>query len=258
MCKDTKSGSPLVSVIMPAYNAQAYIQQAIDSVRKQSVTDLELLVIDDGSTDDTCRIVTEISREDPRVRLLQNPENLGAAGTRNRGLELCRGRYVALLDSDDYWLEGALEKMLQRAEETGADITYCSYAIVDEEGKNLCNDFIVPESTEFDDSIVRNVISCSTVLLTGEIARNNRFPLGIYHEDIALWFKLLREGKVARGVTDVLAAYRQRRDSRSANKIKSACRRWVIYRKFLRLPFFKSVGAMWKYAYYGFIKYKKI
>lgn len=258
MCKDEKTGTPLISVIMPAYNAQSYIEQAISSVLTQSVTDLELLVIDDGSQDNTRQIVTDIAEKDHRVRLLVNEQNMGAAGTRNRGLELCRGQYVALLDSDDYYLEGMLQSMLNRAEETGADIIYCSYAIVDEDGKPLCNDFIVPEETDFESSLVRSVITCSTVLMGGELARNNRFPLGLYHEDIALWFQILRSGGTARGVPQVLAAYRQRRDSKTANKFKSACRRWVIYRKFLKLPFFKSLVVMYKYAYYGFKKFKRI
>ena len=122
MCKDEKTGTPLISVIMPAYNAQSYIEQAIGSVLTQSVTDLELLVIDDGSQDNTRQIVTDIAEKDHRVRLLINEQNMGAAGTRNRGLELCRGQYVALLDSDDYYLEGMLQSMLNRAEETGADV----------------------------------------------------------------------------------------------------------------------------------------
>ena len=96
---------PLVTVIMPAYNAAGFIREAIQSVLCQTVTDLELLVIDDGSQDNTRQIVTDIAEKDHRVRLLVNEQNMGAAGTRNRGLELCRGQYVALLDSDDYYLE---------------------------------------------------------------------------------------------------------------------------------------------------------
>ena len=252
------NGSPLVSVIMPAYNAQDYIAEAIRSVMAQTVTDWELLVIDDGSADDTCRIVSELACSDSRIRLLVNEENLGAAGTRNRGLELSRGEYVALLDSDDYWKPQLLSKMMDCARQTQADIIYCSYAIVDEQGEKLCNDFIVPERTDFQQSMIRSVITCSTVLLTKKIAENQRFPVDMYHEDIALWFRLLRDGVQARGVPEVLAAYRQRSDSRSANKLKSACRRWTIYRKYLNLPFVKCVQLMIQYGYYGLIKFRRI
>ena len=253
-----EQNAPLISVIMPAYNAEEFIEEAIASVAAQTVTDWELLVIDDGSRDKTCQIVGELAKRDPRIQLLVNEENMGAAGTRNRGLDIHKGQYVALLDSDDYWQPEFLEKMLRCAEETKADIIYCSYELVDGQGRKVCNDFIVPEQTDFEGSMIRSVITCSTVLMTDTIAGKHRFPVGIYHEDIALWFSLLRDGAAAHGVPDILAAYRQREDSKTANKLTSACRRWVIYRKYLKLPFFRSVGLMTKYAYYGVIKFKKV
>ena len=255
---DTKNSTPLVSVIMPAYNAAAFIEEAIASVQAQTITDWELLVIDDCSADDTCRIIEEISSADSRVKLLVNERNMGAAGSRNRGLDIFRGQYVALLDSDDYWYPQMLEKMLARAEETKADIIYCSYELVDEQNRKVCNDFLVPETTSFKESIVRSVITCSTVLVTGELARNNRFPVNMYHEDIAMWFQILRDGGTARGVTDVLAAYRQRSDSKTANKLKSAGRRWIIYRKHLKMPIVDCVVTMVQYGYYGLKKFRRI
>ncbi len=255
---DRKQATPLVSVIMPAYNAAPFIEEAIASVMAQTVTDWELIVIDDCSTDDTRRIVADLAQKDSRIHLLTNTVNMGVAKTRNRGMDLCQGQYVALLDSDDYWKPLLLEKMLARAEETGADIIYCSYEMVGEQGEKVCNDFIVPSSTTFEESIVRSVITCSTVLLTAQTARNHRFPTNMYHEDIALWFQILRDGGTACGVTDVLAAYRQRAGSRSAGKVKSACRRWKIYREYLKMPFVQSVWVMAQYAYYGVIKFKRI
>lgn len=258
MCIETEERVPLVSVIMPAYNAELFIEEAINSVRCQTVTDWELLVIDDCSKDTTCRIVEEIAALDSRVKLLRNEKNMGAAGSRNRGLDIFRGKYVALLDSDDYWYPDMLEKMLARVEETGADIIYCSYELVDEQGVKVCNDFMVPETTSFRESIVRSVITCSTVLFTGELAKKNRFPMNMYHEDIAMWFQILRDGGTACGVSDVLAAYRQRSDSKTANKLKSACRRWIIYRKHLKMPVVECLVTMARYGYYGLKKFKRI
>lgn len=248
----------LVSIITPAYNAERFINETIDSVLKQSMSNWELIVLDDGSVDRTQEIVAEYAQKDARIRLVVNENNMGVAKTRNRGLELFRGRYVAFLDSDDYWEPQMLEKMVARAEETGADIIYCSYALVDEDGQRVCNDFIVPPQTTFQESIIRSVITCSTVLITAELARSNRFPVNMYHEDIAMWFRILRDGGVACGVTEVLAAYRQRKDSRSADKLVSAYRRWLIYRKHLRMSWWQSMSTMIRYAYYGLIKYKRL
>ena len=254
----TEKQTPLVSVIMPAYNAEAFIEEAIASVQAQTIKDWELLVIDDGSKDKTREIVDQLASKDERIRPMVNEQNMGVAKTRNRGLDVFRGKYVAFLDSDDYWCPQMLEKMIARAERTKADIIYCSYEIVDENGKKLCNDFLVPDKTDFSSSIIRSVITCSTVLITGQLARENRFPVNMYHEDIAMWFQILRDGGTARGVTDVLAAYRQRSDSKTANKLKSACRRWVIYRKHLKMSLFKCVITMVRYAYYGMIKFRRV
>ncbi len=255
---DMQKTTPLISVIMPAYNAEPFIEEAIASVLAQSVSDWELIVIDDGSKDKTQAIVSDFVKKDARIHLISNETNMGVAKTRNRGFDLFQGKYVALLDSDDYWKPQMLEKMLARAEETKADIIYCSYELVDEQRNKVCNDFIVPLTTTFKESIVRSVITCSTVLVTDELAKNNRFPTNMYHEDIALWFQILRDGGTARGVAEVLAAYRQRADSRSAGKLVSACRRWSIYRKHLGMPLLQSVGAMILYGYYGIKKFKRI
>ena len=253
-----KETAPLVSVIMPAYNAAPFIKEAISSVIAQTVTDWELLVIDDGSSDNTREIAAGFAQIDPRIQLVINEQNMGVAKTRNRGMDLCRGQYVALLDSDDYWRPQMLEKMLAREEETGADMIYCSYELVDEQGEKLCNDFVVPLTTFFEDSIVRNVISCSTVLMKREFTEKYHFPTNMYHEDIALWFSALRDGCMACGVPEVLAAYRQRANSRSAGKLTSARRRWAIYRKHLAMPIHQCIWAMARYGYYGVIKYKRI
>lgn len=256
-CEDIAQ-RPLVTVITPAYNAEAFIKETIDSVLAQSVLSWEMIVIDDGSTDRTQEIVAKYAQTDARIRLIVNESNMGVARTRNRGMDLFQGRYVAFLDSDDYWEPQMLEKMVARAEETEADIIYCSYSLVDESGKKVCNDFIVPEKTNFEESIVRSVITCSTVLITAELAKNNRFPTDMYHEDIAMWFRILRDGGTACGVPEVLASYRQRKNSRSGDKLISAVRRWPIYRKHLEMSFFQSVKTMIGYAYYGLIKFKRI
>ena len=95
---------PLVSVIMPVYNGEKYIRKAVESVYEQGVS-LELLVIDDGSTDHTEEVLSAYEgRED--FRYIKNEQNMGAAGSRNRGVGLAQGTYIAFLDADDWWEPG--------------------------------------------------------------------------------------------------------------------------------------------------------
>lgn len=246
-----------VCVIMPAYNAGRFVEEAIRSVMGQSFRDWELLVIDDGSKDDTVEVVQRLCREDDRIKLLENPRNMGVSYTRNRGLELCNGRYAALLDSDDVWLPHKLEKQLALAQSTGADIVYCSYGIMDAQGKPARADYLVPGSADLKVLLRENVIGCSTVLLSPEVAGKHRFEKGFQHEDYVLWLRLLRDGYRAAGCTEVLARWRYVADSRSFDKRKSAGSRWKIYREYLHLPLLQSAWAFCGYAVSSLKKYTR-
>lgn len=248
---------PVVSVVMPAYDAERFIGQAIASVIAQSMEEWELIVIDDASDDRTPDIIAEAAQRDGRIRFFRNETNLGAARTRNKAFELCRGRYIALLDSDDIWSPEKLEKQIACAESTGADIVSCSYSIIDENGSKKCRDFIVDEEIGFDTMLKRSMISCSTALLKKETIDNECFPTEHYHEDYAYWMLLLKNGAKAVGIPEVLASYRIVDGSRASNKFRSALNRWHIYRDQLKLPFFYSARMMIGYVYWGVQKYKK-
>lgn len=256
---DTKiQNTPLVSVVMAAYNAERFIEKAIRSVMEQTYSHWELWVIDDCSLDNTRPIVRRLAEEDTRIHLLENPENLGAARTRNQGLDVCNGAYVALLDSDDLWYPQKLERQIALAEQTEADILYCSYAIIDENDQKKCNDYIVPESTDFDAFLAESVIGCSMSMLSRTIVDRYRFTTDFYHEDLALWLRLLQDGFQALGIRDVLGAYRVMPGTRASNKVNSALNRWRILRKYLCLPFCKSSAAMVRYMFLGVRKYRNV
>lgn len=247
--------TPAVSVIVPAYNSERYIEAAIRSVIAQTMPDWELIVVDDHSTDGTCAVVKALAAEDPRIHLYVNESNCGAARTRNRGWDLSRGRHVAFLDSDDLWYPTKLETQLRLMEQTGADILYCSYALVDDCGQK--SDYLVPQRVERDALLKENVIGCSTVLLSQQVTRDFRFRTDFYHEDYVLWLQLLQKGYKAVGCTEVLVEWRYTAGSRSFNKWNSARNRWRIYREYLHLPVGKSIGLICNYATAGLRKYAR-
>lgn len=247
----------LVSVIMPAYNAEEYISEAVQSVMAQTYTNWELLILDDCSTDGTADKARCFSDLDPRITLYSNPKNIGVALTRNKGMALAKGSWVALLDSDDIWHKDKLEKQLVAAENTGADIIYCSYSLMDKNGEHL-SDFIVPERTSYDDMLRKNVIGCSTVFMRSPILIHHHFSTEHYHEDYVLWLELLKSGYIAAASTDVLVDYRIVDGSRSNDKLKSARNRWLIYREIEKLSLGKAVRVFAAYAFNGFIKHKRL
>ena len=248
---------PVVSVVMPAYNTEKYIQEAVSSIEKQTLKDWELLVVDDCSTDQTYDILLKLAQEDARIRIIRNQTNCGAAMSRNIAFSQCSGKYVALLDSDDLWEPEKLEKQVMCAEKTGADIIYCSYSIIDEYGRKKSPDFIVPEHTDFDSMLKKSTISCSTALLKSELVVQFQFPTHMYHEDLAYWLELLKNGANAVGVTEVLASYRIIPGSRTFNKVQSAVNRWKIYTVYLGLPAVRSMCLLVQYMFLGLIKYRK-
>ncbi|RKH08470.1 glycosyltransferase family 2 protein [Corallococcus sp. CA047B] len=111
---------PSVSVIIPAYNVEAYLGAAIDSVLAQTRRDIEIVIVDDGSTDRTVEVAERY--QDPRIRVFKNERNAGASQSRNVAIGHARGEWVAILDSDDWWAETRLERLLTLAEAHGADI----------------------------------------------------------------------------------------------------------------------------------------
>lgn len=247
---------PLISVIMPAYNADRFIAEAIRSVRAQSHGNWELLVLDDGSADTTCQVVERLSREDPRIRLIRNEKNMGVARTRNRGFDLCKGEYVALLDADDVWHPQKLSRQLALLEKSGADFAYSAYAIVNQAGEKVKADYSVPAEVSFRDLLKENVIGCSAVLLKGSLLKDHRFRTDFFHEDYVLWLELLREGYRAVGCQDVLVHWRYAENSRSFNKKQAAKNRWRIYRDYLHLPLPKRLWAFGHYACRSLRKYR--
>ena len=248
---------PVVSVIMPAYNTEKYIQEAVSSIENQTLRDWELLVVDDCSTDQTYEILLKLAQEDARIRIIRNQTNCGAAMSRNIAFSQCSGKYVALLDSDDLWEPEKLEKQVICAEKTGADIIYCSYSIIDEYGRKKSHDFIVPEHTDFDSMLKKSTISCSTALLKSELVAQFQFPTHMYHEDLAYWLELLKNGANAVGMTEVLASYRIIPGSRAFNKVQSAVNRWKVYTEYLGLPTVRSTCLLGQYMFLGLIKYRK-
>jgi len=250
-----KETAPLVSVIMPAYNAAPFLEEAISSVMSQTVTDWELFVIDDGSSDDTRQIAAEFMHADPRVQLVVNEGNMGVAKTRNRGIGLAKGQYIAFLDSDDVWHPEKLECQLEKMQAAGAGICYCSYRIIGSAGNKVRADYLVPETAGYGDILKENYIQCSAMLIRADIVKRILFNTEFFHEDYILGLDMLRSGETAVGCRELLLDWRYLENSRSFDKRKSAANRWRIYRDYLRMPLHTSIYLFLNYAVAGVRKY---
>jgi teichuronic acid biosynthesis glycosyltransferase TuaG len=245
---------PVVSVITPAHDAERFILETIRSVQAQTDPRWEMLVVDDASRDATSEIVREVERTDPRVKLIRLPQNRGAAAARNAGMDAARGKYVAFLDSDDLWLPEKNAVQLEVMERTGAEFTFTDYRMIDEESRVIGRPIRVPPTIDYRGLLKNTIIGCLTVVLDRAACGASRMPNIRRHEDLALWFALLKRGMIARGIPRDLARYRIVRGSRSRDKIATARNMWRVYRDVERLPF---ADAAWCFGHYAVRAYLK-
>lgn len=236
----------LVSVVMPVYNAAATLRKSIDSVLAQSHAAVELLAVDDGSRDASLQILDDYAARDPRVRALRMPSNGGVAAARNRALDVARGRYIAFLDSDDWWHPQKLERQLAAMRAASAKVSYTAYDRVGEDGR-LLSRVRPPAQVDYAAMLKSNRIGN----LTGVYDRSlgDAHFQGVGHEDYVFWLERVRRAGSAICVDpeQPLAWYLVRDGSVSSNKWKAARWQWHIYRHVEKLGFLASIGYMQHY-----------
>lgn len=243
---------PAVSVIMPVYNGEKYIARAVQSVYAQDVP-LELIVIDDGSADGTREVLIPWENR-PDFVYIKNERNLGAAGSRNRGVSVAKGRYVAFLDADDWWEEDKLKKQLEVLCRTGAVLCCTGRELVTPDGKQTGRIIGVKEKITYRMMLHQNWINCSSAVMKTEIAKEFPMEHEEGHEDYILWLKILKKYGWAAGVNEPLLKYRLTAKGKSGNKLHSAKMTYDSYR-YAGLGRLKSALCFCAYAANGVKKY---
>jgi glycosyltransferase involved in cell wall biosynthesis len=220
----------IVSVITPVWNAAATLAATVASVRAQGVADWEMWLIDDGSTDGSRELAARLAAEDPRIRPLALGSNQGTAAARNAGIRASRGRFVAFLDADDLWRPEKLEVQLGYMHRTGAPLTFSAYRRIDAGGRPLG---IVPAPARLTHAeLLRgNAIGCLTAVYDSAALGRVEMPPLRRRQDYGLWLRLLAQGGVAHGLPQVLADYRVRPGSLSADRLAAAGATWRLYRE---------------------------
>lgn len=236
-----------VSVITASYNAGRFIEETIKSVLNQTYTDLELIIVDDCSTDNTAEIVDRYIKLDSRIRFYKLKENSGAAVVRNTALEKAEGRFIAFLDSDDLWDKEKLEKQINFMKSNNYGFSFSSYRLMKENGELLNKEVRVPMEVKYTDLLKNTIIGCLTVIIDKNIIGDFNMPLVRAGQDTATWLSILRKGHTAYGYDNILASYRLVEGSISSNKIKALKRTWNTYRRLENINILKS---SYYFAYY--------
>ncbi len=246
---------PLVSVITPAYNAERFIGETIESVLAQTYTNWEMIIVDDCSTDRTVEIVQAYMEKDDRIKLFQLEKNSGAGVARNRAMDEAKGRFIAFLDSDDLWLPEKLSRQIPFMLDNGLAFTFTKYERISEDGQESKGVTEAPATVHYEDLMKHCVIGCLTVVLDRSKIGEQRMLEIRTRQDYAFWLSLTRQGFIAYGLPEVLARYRLVENSISSNKVKAARQNWQLYYEIEDQPLWKS---LWYFTNYATISVAKL
>lgn len=190
--------TPLISVIVPVYNIEKYLERCVNSIREQTYDNIEILLVDDGSTDGSGKLCDKFAEEDDRIRVFHK-ENGGSSSARNLGIAEAKGEYLGFVDSDDYVSANMYELLVGAINEFQAEVAQVGRDEIDEEGKRLPDICVPPEQKVFIEAedFLRELLmhrgDCSfcTKLVRKSLFENGTFPLGELNEDFRLFVSFL-------------------------------------------------------------------
>ncbi|QOR69760.1 glycosyltransferase family 2 protein [Ruania alkalisoli] len=244
---------PLVSVIMPVYDAIETVEASIRSVQDQSHTDWELLITDDASTDGSWELVQQLAAEDARIKPARAEVSGGAARARNAAIDRAQGSYVAFLDADDQWLPGKLDRQLAFAAGSDAPLTFTAYYKVAADFDGAARDFDptdrvvhAPAQVDYRTMLQQNHIGCLTAMYDVRQLGLRRMPDLRKRQDYGLWLSILRDAGHARGLDEPLALYREAHPGSlsGGNRLRLVRYNWQLYREVEGLSVPRSVWAL--------------
>lgn len=250
MITPANSKTPLVSVVVPIFNVADYLVKCIQSLLDQAYTNLEIILIDDGSTDNSPEICRRFAERDSRIRVIHK-RNGGLSDARNTGIEMARGEYIAFLDGDDYVHQDFIKILIEQAIRNDVDISACSFYKVYDDG-TLIEDSIRTSQTIFTSTeAIREIILLSnhahvwTKIYKKSLFTDNkiRFPVGSLHEDTLTTYKLLAHANRVAYIDMPLYYYLQRstgimgqRFSRKNLSMVDACDEILVWIRQNKLP----------------------
>lgn len=247
----------LVSIITPVYNGGKYVGQTIRSVLNQTYPNWEMLIVNDGSKDNSEEIILEFAKTDSRIKYIKQP-NGGSASARNNGLREAQGQYIALLDADDLWDPTFLEEQIAYMKKNHALLVHCGYRRINEINEEILTPCEAKSYVGIKDMERTNYIACLTGLYD-----SSKFGKVFLHEelrsirdDYAYWLDIVKIVGASYGNPKILASYRVLANSTTGNKKKLIKSQYKFYRIYQNFGILKSLLYTAYWGYRGFKKFR--
>jgi len=235
----------LVSIVIPVYNAEKCISDTVASIRSQSYSNWEIILVDDNSTDRSADIIKAL--ECDNIKVLSS-DGGSAAIARNKGIDAAEGRYIAFLDADDLWDPSKLTKQLAFMEKHNAAFSFTGYEFADEFGVSVKKIVQVPKTISYKQALKNTTIFTSTVIFDmTKLSKEDIYMPNVKSEDTATWWKVLKKGITGYGLNEGLTLYRRSEGTLSSNKVEAIRRIWNLYRNVegLSVPYSALCFCLW-------------
>ncbi len=238
--------NPLVSIVIPFYENIDLLKKAIQSVLNQKLKNYELIIINDKQDILNINFLKKLKKKSKKIKIIYNSKNIGAGHSRNKGIKLSKGKYIAFLDSDDQWKKNKLSEQIKIMEKKKYLASHTSYNIVDLKNKVLSKR--TAKNLDYFKLLKSCDIGLSTVVLSKKILNNvsDPFPSLKTKEDYVLWLKIAKKGLTFYGINKILTIWRNTPNSLSKSiyqKIKDALKVYMVYEKmnFLKALYFTFI-----------------
>lgn len=245
----------LVSIIMPCYNSENYLAEAIESVLAQSYVNWELPITDDCSTDNSVEIIKQYVGVDSRIKLYSTIENTGhPSEPRNISIRYSKGAYIAFLDSDDVWFPNKLREQIDYLERNNCELVTSYSEFIDSGGNSLGIISKSKKRADYYDMLKKYQLSSPTIICSAKIKNKLYFP-SCKKEDYVAWLSVVKQGVIIHNTQMVHAYYRVSNESRSRNKWSMLIEHWRILRNIEQLNVLMALYYFSCYVFYSLKKY---
>ena len=243
----------LVSVIMPYYNKKNYFLKSINSVLKQTYTNLEILIIYDDQNRSDLEYIKNCIKNDLRVKIIFNDKNKGVAYSRNKAISIAHGEYIAFLDCDDYWETNKIEVQLNFMLTQGYDFSHTTYRVINYNGK-IIGIIRARKTLKYKKLLKSCDIALTSVILKRKLLSDMKFPELKTKEDFVLWLSLAKKSVDLIGLDKPLMFWRQTPNSLSGSILQKLKDAFKVYHLYEKKNFFYSIFCVLRLSIYALFK----
>ena len=247
----------LISIIIPYRRKKKFFQQTINSIRNQTYTNYELIIVYDDTKKLELDFVKNATKNIARKKIIVNTSNQGAGEARNIGIKNSSGEYICFCDADDLWLPRKIEKQLAFMKKNKLSFSHTSYAIIDKDGKKISS-FNINSKIHYEDLLKSCDIGLSTVMCSKKLLQKNKFIKIKTKEDYFLWLSIIKKLKVIHGLRLRLTSWRKLDNSLSSPILRRIIDAYLMYSLHNKNNFIFNIFYTFRLSIYALIKKIKI